>query len=51
MVGQNSTSSQYGISNLFFDVRSLFYLILPGETYYEKAQDVPDITKNVTLIE
>lgn len=33
---------------IFFDVRTMFYLLLPSETYYEKAEDVPDLTKNVT---
>lgn len=32
---------------IFFDVRTMFYLLLPSETYYEKTEDVPDLTKNV----
>lgn len=32
---------------VLFDLRALFYLLTPSETYYEKVDDVPDITLNV----
>lgn len=40
------TNSTTPVSSLFFDVRSLFYLLTPRETYYEKVDDVPDLTLN-----
>ena len=43
----NSTSTA---SEFFFDVRSLFYLLKPHETYYEKIEDVPDLTLNVIFL-
>lgn len=32
-----------------FDLRSLFYLLKPSETFYERKEDVPDITLNVNM--
>jgi hypothetical protein len=37
------------ISESLYGIRSIFYLLTPNETYYEKAEQVPDLTQNVIL--
>lgn len=29
------------------NVKAMFYLLTPNETFYEKTEDVPDFTKKV----
>lgn len=35
------------ISESLYGLRSMFYLLTPNETYYEKTEQVPDLTENV----
>ncbi len=32
-----------------FILKSMFYLLSPEETFYEKAEDVPDLIQKVAL--
>lgn len=41
------SNSSLNAQKIFHDVRAMFYLLTPAETYYEKAEEVPDLTKNV----
>ena len=43
-------SSQSFLKQNFFALRSVFYLLEPSETYYEKVDDVPDITGKVKSV-
>jgi len=45
----NSSVSPHQTS-ILFDIRTMFYLMMPSETYYEKAEEVPDLIKNVNII-
>ena len=38
---------QVSTQDVYFTVRSLFYLIAPSETYYKNSEDVPNITNHV----
>lgn len=32
------------------NVKAMFYLLTPNETFYEKTEDVPDFTKKVIVM-
>jgi hypothetical protein len=43
----NSTFSYADfVQDFTFPARSLFYLLTPRETYFEKSEDVPDLSVN-----
>lgn len=47
MADAKFANSSITVEKLFYDVRVMFYMLLPSETYYEKANEVPDLAKNV----
>lgn len=43
----SSLNSTVDYGQFLFTVRSIFYLLKPSETYYEKPELVPDLTAHV----
>jgi hypothetical protein len=44
---QTSLLDNKFFSESFYGIRSIFYLLTPNETYFEKTEQVPDLTENV----
>ena len=44
---ETSWSNDPLLSETLYTVRSIFYLLKPSETYFQKTSDVPDLTEQV----